>query len=51
MTLTNFIGLALTGLFTGIGAALGSYLANRHIIERTERVINRLTKSVKIKFK
>lgn len=49
--ITEFIGLALTGLFTGIGVALGSYLANRHIIEHTETMIKRLTKTIKTRFK
>ena len=49
--ITEFIGLSLTGLFTGIGVALGTYLVNRHIIETTERTIKRLTKKIKTKLK
>ena len=49
--ITEFIGLALTGLFTGIGVALGTYFVNKHLIENTERMINRLVKTIKRKAK
>jgi len=27
-----YIGMAIAGIFTGLGSAIGNYLANRHII-------------------
>lgn len=30
-----YVGLAISGLFTGLGAALGAYLANNQIVKRT----------------
>jgi predicted hydrocarbon binding protein len=39
--LSNFniyLGLAITGIFTGLGSAIGSYLANAHLIKRGEKI-------------
>lgn len=37
-----YIGLALNGLFTGLGAALGTYLANKHVIENAKKLIQKI---------
>ncbi len=36
------IGLAINGIFTGVGTAIGSYLATKHVTERLERAVNKL---------
>lgn len=33
-----FIGLAINGLFTGLGATIGTYLANKQILNRIEKI-------------
>lgn len=38
-----YIALAINGLFTGLGSALGSYLATKHLIKGLEK----LTKKIK----
>lgn len=37
-----YIGLMLNGLFTGLGAAIGTYLANHHIIDKSKSMLNRI---------
>lgn len=37
-----YLALALNGLFTGIGSAIGAYLANKHVIERSKKIIEEL---------
>jgi hypothetical protein len=32
------ISLALGGLFTGLGASIGTYIATQHIIKHVERI-------------
>lgn len=34
-----YYGLAINGLFTGLGAAIGTYLANKHVIEGTKKLL------------
>ena len=36
--------LIVTALFTGIGSAIGSYIANKGLISRLEKRLNRLKK-------
>ena len=31
-----YVGLAINGVFTGLGAAIGTYVAQSHIIKRAE---------------
>jgi len=39
-----YLGMSLTGLFTGIGSAVASYIVNKHLIERIEKLkINGIT--------
>lgn len=33
-----YLGMSIAGIFTGLGSALGTYLANKHIIERMEKI-------------
>lgn len=45
----TFIDTVVTGLATGLGAALGTWLANRGIIKRLERYERKLKRRVKRK--
>lgn len=43
ITSTNLLlGLAINGIFTGIGVAIGTWIANRHIITRAEKLGGKL---------
>jgi hypothetical protein len=33
-----YIGMAISGIFTGIGVAIGTYIANRYIITHSQKV-------------
>jgi len=35
-----YIGLAISGLFTGIGVTLGTYIANKHLIDSLSKLKN-----------
>ena len=37
-----YIGLAMNGVFTGLGCAIGTYFANNHIIEKSKKLMQRL---------
>jgi len=37
-----YIGAAVMGIFTGLGSAIGTYLAQKHIIEGSKRLINKI---------
>ncbi len=41
MTISYF-ELLVGGIFTGVGAALGTYLANRYFVKRTGKIINEI---------
>lgn len=44
LSLLDWVGIALVGLFSGLGNAIGAYVANRHIISRlpsTQQSANR----------
>jgi hypothetical protein len=47
----SYIEIAVNGLFTGIGAATGTYLANKYIIRHEKkfekRVLNKVNKVIK----
>lgn len=32
------IGLAINGIFTGLGVAIGTWFANKHIVNKLEKV-------------
>lgn len=43
ITSTNLLlGLAINGIFTGIGVAIGTYLAQNHIIKKAEQLGGKL---------
>lgn len=42
LTPNLYFALALNGLFTGLGSALGSYLATKGIIERITKLTERI---------
>jgi hypothetical protein len=42
-----YIGMAIAGIFTGLGSAIGNYLAQKHAIEKIEKIKQRLIKSKK----
>ena len=37
LTFADVLRIVLTSVFTGIGVTIGTYLTNRHFIERLER--------------
>ena len=39
-----YIGMAIAGIFTGLGSAIGNYLANRHIIESIIKLKSKIVK-------
>jgi len=41
-----YVALAINGLFTGLGCALGSYVAQKHIITKTNKLIGRIRKQI-----
>ena len=45
-----YVGIALNGVFAGLGASLGSYLANKHLIERSKKIIRRLRGEIRRRF-
>ena len=42
-----YLALAINGIATGMGSAIGTYLANKHVIEGSKSILNR----VRSKFK
>ena len=36
-----YYGLAINGLFTGIGATIGTYLAQNHVINKTKKLFKK----------
>ena len=48
---TLLIGLAINGIFTGIGVAIGTYLANKHIINAIEKVGEKVKNKKLTKFR
>jgi len=39
-----YLALALSGLFSGLGSAVGAYFANKGIINHLELIINKFKK-------
>ena len=37
-----YIALAFNGLATGLGSAVGTYLANKHLIEGSKKILNKV---------
>lgn len=46
-TLNIYAALAVNGIFTGLGTAIGSYLATKHILKKTERLVRKIRGSIK----
>ena len=46
-TINVYVALAINGIFSGIGAATGTYIAQAHIIRGARRVVRRLRRKVK----
>lgn len=44
--LGTYIIIVTNGLFTGLGLALGNYLATKHIIERANKLKKKITKKL-----
>lgn len=43
-----YLGLAIVGIFSGLGTAIGQYLFNNHLKTPTERIIILFKKFVKL---
>lgn len=39
--------MALAGIFTGIGSAIGNYIGNKHIIEKVKELKEEVSKGFK----
>jgi hypothetical protein len=37
-----YIGMAISGIFTGIGVAVGTYIAEKYILSKTKKIIKAL---------
>lgn len=42
-----YLGLALNGLFSGLGSAIGVYFANKHIVKKSEKLMRRIKRRFK----
>jgi hypothetical protein len=42
-TFQLYLGMMIAGIFTGLGSALGNYLANKHIIDMVSKLKKKLT--------
>lgn len=43
-TLNVLIGLAVNGIFTGLGAAIGTWVAQKGVIDRFSKIKNKIKK-------
>jgi hypothetical protein len=43
-TFQLYFGMIIAGIFTGLGSALGNYLANKHIIDKARQLKKRFNK-------
>jgi hypothetical protein len=43
----TYIEIAINGLFTGLGAAVGTYLATKYVITHTNKLHRRISKTKK----
>jgi hypothetical protein len=48
-TFQLYFGMILAGIFTGLGSALGNYLANKHVLGSIRQIKSSLTKKKKKK--
>ncbi|MEW6062811.1 MAG: hypothetical protein AB1571_00360 [Nanoarchaeota archaeon] len=42
-----YAGMVVAGVFTGLGVALGSYLAQRHLIKTMEKFTKKIKNGIK----
>ncbi len=42
-----YFALAINGIFTGIGVGIGTYIAQRHVIDNSKKIIDKLKKKIK----
>jgi len=42
MNLELYIGMTIAGLFTGLGSAVGNYLAQKHLVNSLEKVVKKI---------
>jgi uncharacterized protein YneF (UPF0154 family) len=40
-----WLAIIINGLFTGLGTALGNYLANKHLIKKIEHIEEKIKKN------
>ena len=43
-----YIGMVISGLFTGIGVAFGTYLVNKYFVKKTEKIMKNLERKIHI---
>ena len=44
-----YVSMAIGGIFTGIGITIGTYIANNHLIKKTENSFKKLKNRLKRK--
>lgn len=42
-----YVALAFNGIFTGIGVAIGTYIAQRHMIDKSQQLLDKLKNKIK----
>ena len=45
--MNEYVQLLLNAFFVGLGSALGSYFANKHLIDKLEKSLKRLNKVIR----
>ena len=43
-----YVGMIISGVLSGVGVAIGMYLANKYLLTNTERMIQRLETQVSL---
>jgi hypothetical protein len=43
-----YLGLAITGLFTGLGSCVGTFLANNYLINNSKKIKKGISKRFKL---
>lgn len=44
-----YVGMAISGIFTGIGVAVGTYIAEKYILSKTKKLMKILEEKLKDK--
>lgn len=42
-----YIGMAISGIFSGIGVAVGTYIANKYVLTKTKKLVKALESKIK----